>query len=56
MNLEVSENMHYSSIKIKGGIGAVAKSAPYGGWGGCRCADVPQKYFSLFIGGKDENV
>ena len=48
--------MHYDSIKIKGGRGVVKKGDPYGGWGGCTGADVSQKYFSLFIGGKDENV
>tara|TARA_B100000212_G_scaffold325272_1_gene286798 strand:- start:807 stop:953 length:147 start_codon:yes stop_codon:yes gene_type:complete len=48
--------MLYDTIKIKGGIGA-SKKSDYRGRGVCRvCADVPQKYFSLFIGGKDENV
>ena len=48
--------MLYDTIKIKGGIGA-SKKSDYRGRGVCRvCADVSQKYFSLFIGGKDENV
>ena len=48
--------MHYDAIKKRYAGWATEKKAPLGGWGGCRCADVPQKYFSLFIGGKDENV
>ena len=54
MNLEVSEHMHYDAIK-KGYAGwATEKRHPMGGWGSCVGADVPQKYFSLNIGGKNE--
>ena len=35
---------------------ATEKKAPLGGWGSALVRGAPQKYFSLFIGGKDENV
>jgi len=48
--------MHYDAIKKRYARCATEKKAPLGGWVLCRGADIPQKYFSLFIGGKDENV
>ena len=48
--------MHYDAIKKRYAGWATEKRQPMGGWGSCVGADVSQKYFSLFIGGKDENV
>ena len=56
MNLQVSEKMYYSSIKKRYAGWATEKRHPMGGVGLCRGACISQKYFSLNIGGKDENV
>ena len=42
--------------KIKHMLASAQKEAPLGGWGSALAREVSQKYFSLFIGGKDENV
>ena len=46
--------MHYDAIKKRYAGWATEKRHPMGGWGSCVGADVPQKYFSLNIGGKNE--
>ena len=48
--------MHYDAIKKRYARWATEKEAPLGGWESCVGADDSQKYFSLIIGGKDENV
>ena len=48
--------MHYDAIKKRYAGWATEKKAPLGGRGRTLVRGIPQKYFSLFIGGKDENV
>ena len=49
-------HMRYDARKLDHRLSSLKKKAPLGGRGRTLVRGIPQKYFSLFIGGKDENV